>query len=129
MVDAEVRLGPRHGEPLDRVDELLALVVAPARVPFRVLVGQYRARGLKDRNRGVVLRRDQPDLLELPPGLALDQPGDLRVCACDMRDGRLMHGGLLGHDGTQGTAGARGGLGSRPRRVAALIMPNGTCGV
>ena len=64
-----------------------------------------RAGRLQHGHRGVVLRRDQPDLLELAAGLPLDQPGDLRVGARDVRDGRLVHDNLLaGHPRKVGTS-------------------------
>jgi hypothetical protein len=96
VVDAEQRLRPLLGQHLDRVDELLALVVAAARIALGVLVGQHRPGRLKHRLGDVVLRRDQADLLELPARLGLDEPGDLRVGLCDVRNGGLVHGDLLG---------------------------------
>jgi hypothetical protein len=39
VLDAEHFLGPVDGERLEPIDELLALVVAAARVTLRVLVG------------------------------------------------------------------------------------------
>ena len=47
------------GEVLDLVDDVVAAVVAPARVPLGVLVGEDRAGRRHDRRRGEVLRRDQ----------------------------------------------------------------------
>jgi hypothetical protein len=65
------------------------------RVALRVLVGQHGARGLEHGERDVVLRRDEPDLLELPARLLIDQSGDLRIGQGDVRNGRLVHGDLL----------------------------------
>ncbi len=92
VVHPEQRLRPRHRDRLDRVDELLALVVPLARVTLGVLVGQHRARGLEHGDRHVVLRRDQPELVLLAACLVVDQPRDLRVFSVDVRDGRLVHG-------------------------------------
>src|SRR5208283_5556254 len=96
VVDPEQGLRPLNGQGLDGVYVLLALVVAAARVALVVLVGQHRTGGLEDGDRCVVLRRDQPDLLELPARLPFDQAGDLRVGPGDVRDGRLVHSDLLG---------------------------------
>ena len=51
--------GALDGEPLDDVDDLAAAVVTPARVPFSVLVGEYRARGLEDGWTGEILGSDE----------------------------------------------------------------------
>ena len=99
VVHAEQRLGPVPGDRLDRVDELLALVVAAAGVALGVLVGQHAARRLEHGHRDVVLRRDQPGLLVLPAGLVLDELGDLRVIALDGRDGRDVHDRTSSHAG------------------------------
>ena len=111
VIDAEQRLGPVPGDRLDRVDELLALVVTAAGVALGVLVGQHAARGLEHGHRDVVLRRDQPGLLVLPAGLVLDELGDLGVIALDGRDGRVVHDGPprmkathCGDDGAPGRA-------------------------
>src|SRR5262249_17381056 len=96
------------GDGLDLVDDLLALVVALARIPLRVLVGQHRATGLEDRGGHVVLRRDEPDLLELAARLRVDQFRDLRILPLAMRGGRLVHGDLLGHCAAPGGRGSTG---------------------
>ena len=69
-------LGAQLFEPIDL---LLSLVVALTRVPFRVLVGQHRAGGLKHRPAGVILRGDQADLLMLAAVLCANDLGNLRV--------------------------------------------------
>ena len=79
VVGAEQRLRAVDRELLDLVDELLALVVALARVALAVLVGQDRAGRLEHRARDVVLRRDQADLVALAPLLGGDELGDLGV--------------------------------------------------
>src|SRR5205807_2717246 len=91
VVHAEQRLRPVPRDRLDLIDELLALVVTAARITLRVLVGQHAARRLEHGHRHVVLRRDEPGLLVLPPGLVVDEPGDLRVGGLDGRDGRDVH--------------------------------------
>src|SRR5215469_413236 len=100
-------LGALTGKPLDLVDDLLALVVPPARVALRVLVGEDAAGGFEHGHGDIVLRRDQPDRVPLPARLSLDELRDLRVSARDVRKGRLMHSVLL-------TSGGR----------TELIMPN-----
>src|SRR6202020_2384814 len=84
VVGAEQRLGPVPGDRLQRVDELLALVIAAARVALGVLVGQHGARRLEYGERHVVLRRDQPGLVVLPAGLVFDKAGVLGVRALDV---------------------------------------------
>ena len=64
---------------LDLVDDLAAPVVAPARVPLRVLVRGHRPDGLEHRRPGEVLGGDQLDLAALPLELAAEQLGDLRI--------------------------------------------------
>src|SRR5215469_16765120 len=100
-------LGALTGEPLDLVDDLLALVIPPARVALRVLVGEDAAGGFEHGHGDIVLRWDQPDRVPLPTRLSLDELRDLRVSARDVRNRRLMHGVLL-------TSGGR----------TELIMPN-----
>jgi hypothetical protein len=99
VVHAEQRLGPVPGDRLDRVDELLPLVVTAAGVALGILVGQHAALRLEDGYRDVVLGRDQPGLLVLPAGLILDELGDLRVIALDGRDGRVVHDWTSSHAG------------------------------
>src|SRR3954468_15016990 len=79
MVGAEQRLRTLDGERLDLVNDLLAFVVAPADVAFRVLVGQFAAGRLEHRAGNIVLRRDQPDLPPLTLALVVDEPSDFGV--------------------------------------------------
>ncbi len=83
---AEQRLQPVDGQLFDHVDELAATVVALAGVALGVLVGQLRALRGHHGGRGVVLRRDELDVLFLAPVLGFDGGPDLRVDA--------GHGGL-----------------------------------
>jgi hypothetical protein len=92
VVDTEDGLGALDGERLDLVDELLALVVALARVALGVLVGQHRAGGLEHGGGDVVLRRDEAHLLELALGLAFDELSEFRIGSGKVRDRRLVHG-------------------------------------
>ena len=59
VVGPEQGRGTVAGQVLDLVDDLVAAVVAPARVALAVLVGQHRARGGQHGRRGEVLRGDQ----------------------------------------------------------------------
>ena len=93
VIHAEQGLGALHRERLDRVDELLPLVVPTAGVALGVLVGEHRAGGLQHGGGHVVLRGDQPDLLELALRLAVDELGDLGVGLGKMgRCGRVDRG-------------------------------------
>ena len=74
----------QFGDALDRealgdVDELAAAVIALARQPLGIFVGQHRALRLQHRTRDDVLRRDQLDLVALAAKLKPDRLGDLRV--------------------------------------------------
>ncbi len=91
VLHTEQRPGPLRRQRLDRVDDLLALVVAPTRVAFRVFVRQDRSCGLEHSRGDIVLRRDQADRTGLAPFLGADKLGDLRV------SGRK--GGMCGHKG------------------------------
>ena len=64
---------------LDHVDELAAAVVALARQPFGILVGQHRALRLEHRAADDVLRRDQLDLVALAAQFAADGVGNFRI--------------------------------------------------
>ena len=70
---------PLDRQPLDDVDELAAAVIALARQPFRVFVGQHRTLGLQDGAADDVLRRDQLDLIALAAQFAADRIGDFRI--------------------------------------------------
>jgi hypothetical protein len=79
VVGAEQLLGAIDRELLGDVDEPTAAVVAPARVALGILVvHRGRLRGEHGRAR-VVLGRDQPKGVALPPQLAGDRVRDLRV--------------------------------------------------
>ena len=58
---------------------LAAAVVALAGIPFGVLVGQHRARGLHHGAADEVLGGDQLEAGGLPEGFASDGIGDLRI--------------------------------------------------
>src|SRR5205814_10178729 len=59
VLGAEQLLAPRAGRLLDLVDDVVATVVALARVALGVLVGEDRPRGLENLARSEVLGRDQ----------------------------------------------------------------------
>ena len=67
------------GEPLGDVDELAAAVIAFARQPFGVFVGEHRALRLEHGAADDVFRRDQLDLVALAAELELDRLGDFGV--------------------------------------------------
>ncbi len=75
----EELLGPLDGQRLGLVDELVAAVVALARVALRVLVGEDGAGGAQDGGRGEVLAGDELDGRVLPILLPGDDVEDLVV--------------------------------------------------
>ena len=79
VLGAEQLLGPRDRQRLGDVDELAAAVVALARIPLGVLVGQHRAGRLQHGLADEVLRGDQLEAGVLPVLLVADGLGDLRV--------------------------------------------------
>ena len=66
-------------EPLDDVDELAAAVIALARQPFGILVGEDRALRLQHGAADDILGRNQLDLVALPAQFAPDRICDFRV--------------------------------------------------
>ncbi|GFN07168.1 hypothetical protein Smic_57240 [Streptomyces microflavus] len=78
---AEEGGGAAYGDALGGVRVLAAAVVAGARVPLGVLVGERGAEGGQDRGRGEVLGGDQLEGGGLPVPLRDQDPGDLRVLA------------------------------------------------
>jgi hypothetical protein len=79
VLGPEQRGGPVAGQVLHLVDDLVAAVVALARVALGVLVGQHRARRGQHGRRGEVLRGDQLQRGLLALQLLVDQPGHLGV--------------------------------------------------
>ena len=70
--------------PLDRqllgdIDELAAAVIALARIPFGIFVGQHRTLRLQHGAADDVLRGDQLDLVALAAELELDRLGDFGI--------------------------------------------------
>src|SRR5690606_2066329 len=72
-------LQPVDGPLLDDIDVLAATVVALARIPFRIFVGQLGALGLHDGGAGVVLGSDQLDMLFLALVLFLNGGPDFGI--------------------------------------------------
>ena len=79
VVGPEQGGGPVAGQVLDLVDDLVAAVVALARVALGVLVGQHRARGGQHGRGGEVLRGDELQRGLLPVLLLMDESGHLGV--------------------------------------------------
>ena len=92
LIGLAAGIGLNIGEPaveqfaraLDRkllrdVDELAAAVIAPARIAFRVFVGQHRALRFENRARDNIFRGDELDLVALTAELELDRAGDFRI--------------------------------------------------
>ena len=107
MVNAEQFGRSRDRELLDRVHELLALVVALGRVPLGVFVREHRAGRLEYGFGHVVLRWDHPQLVVLARGLALDQRGELRVFGPQVWNWWYVHGDPLCHMAGTQARGAR----------------------
>ncbi len=79
VLGAEQLLGPVDRQLLGHVDELAAAVVALARIPLGVLVGQHRALRLEHRHRDEVLRGDHLERPLLALELEREDLGDLRI--------------------------------------------------
>src|SRR2546426_5734555 len=84
----EEPLRPLDRERLEAVDDLLALVVALARIALRVLVREHAPERLEHRARDVVLRRDQADRLRLSLKLGFEQQRNLGIGAAKSRLGQ-----------------------------------------
>ena len=76
---AEQHAGALDRERLGDIDELAAAVVSPARIAFRVFVGQHRPLSLEHGARDDVFRGDELDLVALTAQFELDCAGDFRV--------------------------------------------------
>src|SRR5581483_557536 len=85
VLGAEQGLAALAGEVLHLVDHVVAAVVALARVPLGVLVGEDRTGGLEHGARREVLRRDQLHRRVLPLALLVDQGEQLGIAR------RLVH--------------------------------------
>ena len=79
VLGAEDLLAAVDGELLDLVDHVAAAVVARARQPLRVLVGEHGAGGLEDGAAGEVLAGDELERLLLADELAAQQLVELGV--------------------------------------------------
>lgn len=84
-------LYPVNCQLLGDIHVLAATVIALARVPFRVLVGELRSLGFHDRGAHIVLGRNQFDVIFLATIFCLD-------CGPEFRVG-LGNGALLGKHG------------------------------
>jgi hypothetical protein len=69
----EQLLSPVNGQLFNLVNKLAAAVVALARQPFCILVGEHRALGGQDGRRGEVLAGNHLQVIPLPVELFLDQ--------------------------------------------------------
>ncbi len=96
VLHAEQFLRALDRERLDLIDVFLALVVALAGIALGVLVVEDRAGRFHHGRRRVVLGRDQPDELVLPPRLERDQAVDLGVGRAQRRHIGHSHSSKLG---------------------------------
>ena len=107
-------------QALHHVDELAAAIVALARQPFGILVGQHRALRLENRAADDVLRGNQLDLVALAAQLAPDGIGNFRIAFakhggkepllrdfCTMRDRHALSLVFAPRDTVRRTANAR----------------------
>ena len=79
VLGPEQRVEAAPGQVLDLVDDLVAAVVAAARIALGVLVGEDRTGGGQDGGRGEVLRGDELQRRRLALGLGLQQLAHLGV--------------------------------------------------
>src|SRR5439155_12222832 len=66
-------------QALGDVDEFATAVVTLAWIAFRIFVGELRSLCLQHRHAGVILRRDQLDMLYLAPVFRGDRLPELRI--------------------------------------------------
>ena len=85
VLGPEQRAQALAGQVLDLVDDLVAAVVAAARVALGVLVGEDRAGGGQHGRRGEVLRGDELQGGRLALGLVAQERGDLGVAGQPVR--------------------------------------------
>ena len=111
VLGAEELLRSIDRELFDHVDVPAPAVVAPPRVPLRVLVAEGRPDGREHRRARVVLRRDQSQRGSLSLQLAGDRLGDLRIGSFQ----RFPVRRVLAH------------VQSSPRSIAAICSIRGTC--
>ena len=78
VLGAEERLGAVDGQGLGHVHELAAAVVALARIPLGVLVGEHGSGGFEDGRADEVLRRDELEAGGLPLSFVRDGRGNRR---------------------------------------------------
>ena len=90
---AEQRHRPLDRQRLRPVDLGAAAIVAPARIPLGVLVGQRRAQGRQHRRRGQVLARDQLQPAAQPGQLTEQHGRDLRIRALQLAEVRTPERG------------------------------------
>ena len=88
----------QHAGALDRerlgdIDELAAAVITPARIAFRVFVGQHRPLSLQYGARHDVFRGDEFDLIALAAEFEFDRAGDFRVGCGERRRKRTSWSG------------------------------------
>jgi hypothetical protein len=84
VIGAEQLLGALDGQGFDLVHVLAATVVALARIAFGVFVGQAAALGLHHALAGVVLRRDQLDVIFLALLLGIHRRQQCIVVTLDL---------------------------------------------
>ena len=110
MIGAEKRFGTLDGQGLNRVDELLPLVVPPARITLGVLIGEHRARCLQHGARDVVFRGDETHLVCLALLFGVNQLRQLRIDLPQIgvmgrSAGQLALHGKIIRDGTRSNCG------------------------
>jgi len=75
----EQTLGARNRNSLDDVDILAAAVIAPARIAFRIFVGEHRALRFEHSAADDVLGGDELEMILLALGLGKDGVGNLGI--------------------------------------------------
>jgi hypothetical protein len=79
MIGAEQLFQPVDRQLLDLIDLLAPAVVASARIPLGILVGEGSAHRVDHRTAGEVLAGDQLEAMLLAVELPVDQPGDFGI--------------------------------------------------
>ena len=79
VVGAKQGLGPFHGQSLGFVHVLAAAIVTASRITLSVLVGEHRALGLQHPWAGIVLRRDELDVILLALLLGRDRSPQIAI--------------------------------------------------
>ena len=99
VLRVEQLLGPLQRQAFHHVHVFAAGVVPSARIPLGVLVVHQAGLRLQHRPAGVVFRRNQHQVVALPPVLLQDGVGHLGVLLGQVRHGNLRSEGMTNEPG------------------------------